>query len=83
MTQMELAARTVAMRHVQGSEPVSIPADALCVLAPGHDTARDHVVRDNAPRGHAWVAGDVPEGATVWVQADRRWRAMVRIGGGL
>lgn len=43
--------------------------------------ARDHVVRDEAPRGRTWVAADVPEGATVRVQDGRRWRAMVRVGG--
>lgn len=77
--QLPLTAHTVPMRHVQGSEPVCVPADALCVLAPGHDAARDHVVRDDAPRGRAWVAGDVPEGAVVWVQDGHRWRAMVRV----
>lgn len=60
MTQLELAATTVPMRHVQGSEPLAIPADALCVLAPGHDAARDHVVRDDA-RGAACGAGAAPD----------------------
>lgn len=77
--QLPLLARGVPLRHVQGSEPLAIPADALCVLAPGHDAARDHVVRDDAPRGRTWVAGDVPVGAVVWVQDGHRWRAMVRV----
>mgnify|MGYP006324652643 CR=1 FL=1 len=51
--QLPLTARTVPMRHVQGSEPLAIPADALCVLAPGHDAAR-------APAAH--VVASVMEG---------------------
>lgn len=63
-------------------------AQRLAMLRAAHRRylAREHaaerVVRDEAPRGRTWVAADVPEGATVWVQDGRRWRAMVRCGGG-
>ena len=43
----------------------------------------ERVVRIVAPHLRDESRAEVPEGAVVWVQADRRWRAMVRVGGGL
>jgi len=53
--QLPLMARVVPTHNAHGSGPLDVPADALCVLAPGWDAARDADVPEGASGGGVWV----------------------------